>query len=504
MAMTRRRFLQGAAIAGAASLVPIYLSRTAFAGYTYTPNDFINPLAIPREHRGEVFNGKRIFNLLLQHGETEFFKGYKTPTIGVNTSYLGPVLRVNRGDKVAINVNNALSQPSTLHWHGVHLPAKMDGGPHQEIVSGRSWHPKFEIKQPASTQWFHSHVHNYTGAQVYQGLAGLFYIDDENSQRLNIPKTYGVDDIPLVIQDRNFNDDGSFRYVTNMHERMAGVLGGHILVNGVVRPRHKIGHKLTRFRILNGSNARIYNLHFSDNRAFQQIASDGGFLEKPVTLTHLRLSPGERAEIIVEFQNNDDVMLQHKPLPSLNAGMGMGMMAMMMSGGNTPFQVMRFSASNIANDTSEIPETLASLQNWPEQQVNKVRRFGLDMTMGMGMMSGGGGRSGFTINNQSFDMQRIDEVVTLNDIEIWEFTNHSPMPHPVHIHDIQFRILTRNGQPPELNEQGFKDTVLVHPDETVRLITRFENYADDTAPYMYHCHILEHEDQGMMGQFIVT
>ena len=153
---------------------------------------------------------------------------------------------------------------------------------------------------------------------------------------------------------------------------------------------------------------------------------------------------------------------------------------------------------------SALPGKLASIPDWREAQAVKTRRFQLDMSMGMGMMSRGGGDSGFTINKRSFDMQRIDEVIHLNDIEVWEFTNNSPMPHPVHIHDIQFRILSRNGELPPANEQGMKDTVLVNPDETVRLITRFENYADESSPYMYHCHILEHEDQGMMGQFIVA
>lgn len=503
MKMTRRKFLQAAAIAGTASLVPLYLSRSAFAGYAYAPEEFKSPLSIPPEYHGYVKNGKRIFDLKLQHGKTGFFKGIKTSTIGINTNYLGPVLRLKRGEHAAFNVNNALNMPSTLHWHGVHLPGRMDGGPHQEIAPGQIWQPEFEIKQPASMQWYHSHKHNYTGPQVYQGLAGLFYIDDEKSERMDIPQTYGVDDIPLVIQDRNFNRDGSLRYVTSMHERMVGVQGNQVMVNGVIRPLHMIDRKQMRFRILNGANARTYNLHFSDKRSFTQIASDGGFLEKPVSMNHLRLSPGERAEIIVEFSNNDDVMLLHEPIPV--SSIGMGMMAMMMSGNDQPLQVMRFTSKAAGGDISQISDQLTTLPNWSQSKAAKTRKFELDMAMGMGMMmSRGSGGTGFSINQQSFDMRRIDEVVRLNDIEVWEFTNNSPMAHPVHIHDIQFRVLSRNGGPPEANELGMKDTILVNPNETVRLITRFENYADETAPYMYHCHILEHEDQGMMGQFVVV
>jgi FtsP/CotA-like multicopper oxidase with cupredoxin domain len=498
--MNRRNFLRTAAIAGTASLLPLYLSRPAIAGYSYSANDFRSPLAIPPEYHGYVKNGKRVFDLLLQHGITEFFSGYNTPTLGINGSYLGPVLRLKRGDEAVFNVGNGLIAPSTIHWHGMHLPGRMDGGPHQAIGPGEIWRPEFVIRQPASTLWYHSHLHQLTGAQVYQGLAGLLYIDDENSLEMEIPNTYGVDDIPLVIQDRNFNRDGSFRYISNMRDRMAGIQGGQILVNGVVRPQHHVARKQMRFRVLNGSNARIYNLKFSDNRAFVQIASDGGFLPRPIRLNRLRLAPGERAEIIVEFSHNEELMLQHEPLPAGNRGMGM--MAMMMSGNDQPFNIMRLLSNTPGGEMARLPDQLATMPDWSEQQAVKTRRFQLDMTMGMGMMSGGG--SGFTINNRPFDMGRIDEVVRLNDIEIWEFTNKSPMPHPVHIHDIQFRILSRNNGQPGVNEHGLKDTVLVNPNETVRVMTRFENYADEASPYMYHCHILEHEDQGMMAQFVVV
>jgi len=505
MAMSRRNFLQAAAVAGTAAVVPLYLSRSAFASYAYSAEDFVAPLAIPAEYFGVVEKGKRVFDLSLQHGKTEFFRGQKTATMGINGAYLGPVLRLNEGDEAIFNVANHLNQSSTVHWHGVHLPARMDGGPHQEIAAGGLWQPEFTLRQPASTQWYHSHLHGQTGAQVYQGLAGLFYIDDEQSKKSALPKEYGVDDIPLVIQDRNFNRDGSLRYLSGMHERMAGIQGSHILVNGTVRPQHNVARRLMRFRVLNGSNARTYNLKFSDNRAFVQVASDGGLLPSAVTLKRLRLSAGERAEIVVEFGQNEEVMLQHEPLRS--TGRGMGMMSMM-SGDDRAFNVMRFISQKPSGESNLVlPEQLAVMPSWQEKHAVKTRRFKLNMSMGsgmMGMMSGGRGGGNFSINNRSFDMKRIDEVVRLNDIEIWEFTNDSPMAHPMHIHDIQFRILSRNGRLPEANERGLKDTVLVNPREAVRVMTRFEHYADETVPYMYHCHILEHEDQGMMGQFVVV
>ena len=500
MRMNRRRFLQAAAISGAASLVPLYLSRDVFAGYA--AKDFNAPLAIPPELKGRMVGGKRVYDMTLQRGSMQFFEGLDTPTAGINGNYLGPVIRARRGESALFNVKNQLGEPSTIHWHGLHLPARMDGGPHQTIAPGQTWRPEFDINQPASTQWYHSHMYHRTGVQVYYGLAGLFYIDDEHSQNMDLPDQYGVNDIPLVIQDRRFKRDGSFHYISGMRDQMLGVLGNDILVNGVVRPKYEVRQKQMRFRILNGSNARSYNLEFSDQREFVQIASDGGLLEKAVRMRQLHVSPGERAEIVVQFENNEDVMLQHKPLPENKRARGM--MAMMMSGNDRPFNVMRFTSHDPQGEVVKIPARLATIPVWSVADAAVTRRFDLDMQMmGMGMMGGGGNGGGFSINNKSYELEHIDAVVRLNDIEIWEFTNNSPMPHPMHIHDIQFRILDRNGKLPPLNERGLKDTVLVNADETVRVITKFENYADENSPYMYHCHILEHEDRGMMGQFVV-
>lgn len=498
--ITRRKFLKAAAFTGVAGTLPFYYFRSSYAAYSV--DDFITPLNIPPELHGRLENGKRIFDLKLQHGTTQFFQGLHTATIGINSSYLGSTIRTSRGENVVLNVNNQLNENSTLHWHGVHLPAQMDGGPHQVVEKEKTWSPEFKINQAASMQWYHSHAYHRTGVQVYHGLAGLFYIDDPAAQQLELPDTYAVNDIPLVIQDRSFKQDGSFRYVTSMHDQMAGIQGSEILVNGVVRPKLNVTRRQTRFRILNGSNARIYNLEFSDQREFIQIASDGGLLKQPVRLRQLRLAPGERAEILVNFANYQDVLLRHSPLPVHAPMQGMmGMMSRMMGRDDRPFNVMRFTSNKPEGDIQKLPVQLTTLPGWTSASPAKVRRFELDVRMGM--MGGGSGNNGFTINNTSYNPSRIDEVVRLNDIEVWEFKNNSPLAHPMHIHDIQFHILSRNGKPAALNEQGLKDTVLVNPDETVRVITKFENYADDSAPYMYHCHNLEHEDKGMMGQFLV-
>jgi FtsP/CotA-like multicopper oxidase with cupredoxin domain len=341
-----------------------------------------------------------------------------------------------------------------------------------------------------------------TGIQVYFGLAGLLYIDDEHSKALDLPSTYGVDDIPLVLQDRSFNQDGSLRYLGSMHDRMMGMMGQLMLVNGTAFAGFKVQKRLTRLRILNGSNARIYNLEFEDQREFLQIATDGGLLEHPVAMRDIVLAPGERAEILVEFVPDDDVLLRHKPIPR-RAGSGaatMGMMGNMMAANDQPFAIMRFDAAQSSSTVQAIPVRLTVPRNWSPHEAARTRRFNLNMQMGMGMMRGGG----FGINGRPMDMRRIDQRVPLGDVEIWEIVNQSPMAHPFHIHDTQFRIIDRNGHAPMASEQGLKDTVLVYPREKVRIITQFENYADAIKPYMFHCHILEHEDAGMMGQFVVV
>ena len=497
MALGRRRVLQAASLGGFGLLASGFHPLVTAAE---TASSFQNSLALPPLEEGRLIDGARQFDLSLQYGVSNFLGDRPTPTVGINGNYLGPVLRVQQGDEVMFKVTNRLAEPSTLHWHGLNLPAAMDGGPHQVIDPDKTWTSAFKIRQGASTQWYHSHMYHRTGIQVYYGLAGLFYIDDTRSDALNLPSDYGIDDIPLVLQDRSFNEDGSFRYASSMHDRMIGMMGQFMLVNGTAFARFKVKKRLTRLRVLNGSNARIYNLEFADKREFQQIATDGGLLQRPVSMHSIVLAPGERAEILVGFSPGDDVMLRHKSLPE-RAGSSMGMMGNMMATNDQPFDIMRFETTPDLSGPQQIPTQLIKPRNWSVNAVARTRQFTLNMQMGMGMMRGGGG---FGINGRPMDMNRIDARVPLGDVEIWDIFNDSPMAHPFHIHDTQFRILDRGGKPPHANELGLKDTVLINSGERVRVITQFENYADARSPYMFHCHILEHEDAGMMGQFVVV
>jgi len=474
------------------------------------------PLRIPPLLEGTLRDGVKHFDMQIQSGISRFLPGRETPTIGVNGAFLGPTLRLHDGDLVAMNVSNSLPYDTTLHWHGMHVPAKADGGPHQVIKSGKKWSPSFEVRQKAALFWYHSHLMGETGAQVNLGLAGLILVDDKESGGLGLPSEYGIDDIPLVIQDRRFKADGSFAYVSSMHDEMAGFKGDTLLVNGTMRPFLTVKRSRTRLRLLNGSNSRIYNFGFNDGRSLLQIASDGSLLERAVKRRRLRLAPGERAEIIVDMASDQTIKLMSYPDEAGGRGMMGGMMRRMV-GNDETFEVLEMRAGRLEDAGSSIPDRLASLPDWQPDQAQRTREFQLNMPMmggmmgmmrGRGMMGrgshGGGMHELMGINGKSMDLKRIDERVPSGAIEIWKIVNDTPFAHPFHIHDIQFRVLDRDGRAPAAHEHGLKDTVLVDSGETVRVISKFGGYTDPDQPYMYHCHILEHEDAGMMGQFAMV
>jgi bilirubin oxidase len=494
--ITRRNFIKGI---GGVSILASF-SPSILAEITLNRG---NPFVVPPLAKS-VRQGSNIrFNLQINVSQHSFFKGVNTPTLGINQSYLGPVLRANRGDNITINVRNNLKEIATLHWHGMTLPANMDGGPHQAIKPGQTWQSRYQIRQDAATTWYHSHTMHQTGRQVYHGLAGLFIIDDEKSDKLGLPTEYGVDDIPCTLQDRRFNRDGTFNYMSNMPDRMMGMQGSSVLVNGVVTPTLKAKSTLLRLRLHNGSNARTYQLTFSDGRAFHVIAGDCGFLARPFETNQVRLAAAERIEILVDVSDKKIVTL--KSLAGNSSGMGM--MSMMMGGGNQELTIMTIDARQAPASTLKIPSILTQTQLVldPKKSV-ATRKFELQMGMmgGMGMVMGGNRDGMFRINGQSMDINRIDFQVKRNTTEIWEVSNASPMAHPFHVHNVQFRILDRNGKMPHPIETGLKDVVLVEGGEKVRIILSFPEYSDPKTPYMYLCHILEHEDQGMMGQFVVV
>ncbi|MFS0672078.1 multicopper oxidase family protein [Ornithinibacillus sp. 179-J 7C1 HS] len=427
---------------------------------------------------------KAEFHLTAQQGTTEILDGIQSETLGYNGSFLGPVIKVHEGERVKVKMKNDLEDATTLHWHGLLVDGENDGGPHSGIKPGETWEPEFTIEQPAATLWYHPHMMNATAKQVYEGLTGLFIIEDEVSDRLAIPKDYGINDFPLIIQDKKLDETGNIQYNPEMNDMMMGLYGNAYFVNGAISPYLEVPRGMVRLRLLNGSNGRTYQLELNNGQEFFQIASDGGFLEKPVEMTSISLSPAERAEILVDFS-------KFEPGEVIKLVDTISELGKTISKDNVSF--MEFVVSDTESKIYPIPEQLTQIETINPDSATVTREM---------VMAGVG--STLTINGKSMDMGTIDEVVTLNDTEIWEVSNQRTgiqggMPHPFHLHGVQFQVIDRDGNPPPENETGWKDTILVQPGETVRIITTFKH----KGLFMYHCHILEHEDAGMMGQYEV-
>lgn len=287
--MNRRDFVKWTTLVGAASTLPGW-SRFALA-------DSRPALPIPALLEPDA---RSAITLTLQRGQSQFLPGVTTETWGVNGNLLGPALRIRRGKAVNVTVNNRLSVPSTVHWHGLEIPGDIDGGPQGLIAPGQSRSLSFQLDQPASTCWFHPHPHQTSGYQVAMGLAGMVLIEDEASDMLQLPKRWGVDDIPVILQDKRLNDAGQIDYQMDVMTAAVGWFGQHMLTNGAVYPQHGISRGWLRLRLLNGCNARALHLATSDRRPMYVIASDGGFLAEPVKVTELPMLMGERFEVMIE------------------------------------------------------------------------------------------------------------------------------------------------------------------------------------------------------------
>lgn len=426
-------------------------------------------------------SGVRHFTLTAAAGSTEMLPGTSTPTWGFNGSVLGPTIRARRGETVAFDITNELPEVTTVHWHGVHVPARFDGGPHQSIEPGGRWEPTWTVNQPAATLWYHPHPHGSTEKHAYRGLAGLFVVDDDEADGLGLPNTYGVDDVPLIIQDRRFTASGA---LDESDPTDVGLLGDTLVTNGMADTYLKVSTEKVRLRILNGSGGRMYNLGFADDREFAMVASDGGLLAEPATMRRLALSPGERAEIVVTAGQNP-VLLRAFPFEDRG---GLDRDTAAEYGLTESFDVLELRPVANPGRSAALPATLATLPRLDPSTAVAERRFELQW---------------FMINGERMDMNRIDFTPTVDTTEIWTVRNVDNWPHNFHVHDTQFRVLDIDGTPPPPALAGWKDTVYTPPGTTIRLALRFSEYTDPTFPYMYHCHLMLHEDQGMMGQFLV-
>lgn len=445
------------------------------------PAAFDTPLPIPPLAESEVIDGVRVFSLTAQEGEMRFVDGRTTDTWGFNGDYLGPTLRAHRGEKVAFEITNELPETTTVHWHGMHLPAAMDGGPHQPIEAGDTWRPHWTIDQPAGTLWYHPHPHGETEKHVMRGLAGMFILDDETSDELNLPSRYGIDDIPVIVQDKRFDNDGEF--VLDSQGNEIGLLGDTILTNGVWGASLDVTTELVRLRLLNGSTARTYDFALDDGRDFSLIATDGGLLEAPLATDHVRLSPGERADIVVRLEPGQETMLRSIP-PDLG-----DVAAPAAYGGESTFDVMLLRAAETLEPSAPLPEHLADIERFEASDADVERVFEVQDR---------------SINGRTMDMDRIDEVMQVDTTELWTVTNLDRFPHNWHVHDVQFQVIDIDGDQPPPELMGWKDTIYIEPRRDYRIAMRFEDYTDDDNPYMIHCHLLLHEDEGLMSQFVVS
>jgi FtsP/CotA-like multicopper oxidase with cupredoxin domain len=459
------------ALAGVVGVVYLRAGTSTVGKLDFANQLEIPPLLTPRTDA----TGTKVFDLRLQPGTSQLLPGNPTPTWGANGAYLGPTLRASRGDKIRINVRNDLPRATTLHWHGMHLPARDDGGPHQMIDPGATWSPSWRIDQPAATLWYHPHPHGQTADHVYRGVAGLFLLDDPQAAALALPHRYGVDDIPLIIQDKAFRRDGKLD---------SAKLGGQILINGTYNPHVEIGTRLVRLRLLNASVARSYDIGFADNRPFDLIGTDGGLLDRPYRLTRVPLSPGERAEIVAAFAPGEQPVLR-----SFQPDLGENGFGARFNGGDDTFDLLQFRSATRLAGARTVPARLAHHEQ-PDAAHARTRSIAIT--------------SSRSIDGKSMDMGRIDQVVNLGATEIWEVRNRTGELHNFHVHDIQFKLLEYKGGSPPPHLSGWKDTVAIPPGQSVRFITRFTDYADPSTPYMFHCHLLRHEDSGLMGQFVVV
>jgi FtsP/CotA-like multicopper oxidase with cupredoxin domain len=438
--------------------------------------DFEQELAVPPLADSHVSaDGTRVFDLTAGQATTELLPGMPTETWGYNGTYLGPTLRAERGEKVRVEVTNDLAETTSVHWHGMELPAVADGGPHQPIAPGDTWSPTWTVDQPAATLWYHPHPHGATETHVARGLAGMFLIDEpDSSAALALPHEYGVDDVPVIVQDARIARDGTLQ---------TGGLGERAVVNGTAGAHLDVTTERVRLRLLNASVQRVLAFGFSDHRLFDVVAGDSGLLPSAARTDRVRLSPGERAEIVVTMAEGEDVVLRsHAPDLQANA------LVERFNGGGDEFDLVQLRAADRLRPSAEVPATLGRA---PDLDLDGARSRTFEL-------------SGRSINGLSMDMRRIDGAVETGTTEIWEVHNRDGEPHNFHVHGTRFQVLSVDGGTPGPLLAGWKDTVYVPPNGRVELAMRFGEHADPATPYMFHCHLLSHEDGGMMGQFVVV
>lgn len=443
------------------------------------------------------------FDLDLATSSAKLRTGAATSTIAFNgASIWGPTLIMQAGDDVSMSVTNHLREDTTTHWHGLHLPAEMDGGPHQVIAAGATWEPSWTVKNRAATYWYHPHAHELTWKQLNQGAGGFIIVRDDTEAALDLPRTYGVDDIPLVLTSRALS-------TANVIDTER-IYGDHLLANGVIGAVATVPAQMVRFRILNAEIERAYDIGIDDGREFAVIGTDGGLLDAPVATKRLLMYPGERYEIVIDLTGaetgsslrlmayntgkNDREYPGSEPTPPGGTGGAGGGFSSLLN--NRDFELLTVVAKQrTKNAVTSLPTTLVPTGLWTAADATNARTITIN--------DGVNGRP-FYFDDSVYAMDRIDERVVLDTTEAWTIQNTHIFSHSFHMHDVQFAIVERGRGPIPDYEKGWKDTFHISPDEAVTFVARFDDYASTEHPFMYHCHMANHEDEGMMGQFLVV
>jgi len=559
----RRQFLQHSALGLATAAFP-GLSQATKGHFKSLPTPGFNPDVVIEMTAKTAYVPvlRKGPNTKVQKYYARLLKGPKETLQHLKGNYLGPIINYQKGQKVRIFFNNGLTEPSIIHWHGLHVPQKSDGHPMYTIQPDERFVYEFEVMNRAGTSFYHSHTHELTAEQVYQGLAGMITVTDEQEQKLDLPN--GEYDIPFVLQDRNFNKRNQLRYLQGMHGRMSGFLGDTILVNGKPNVEFSVKSRAYRFRALNGSNSRIYKLGWDDGTPLTAIGTDAGLLEKPETRPYIMLAPGERVDLWLDFSGRSvgsklvmyslpytgamppmyEKMQKGKSSKGMGGGMmgGMGMMSMMGGGlaQGAKFPIASFKVTEKVSDSPKLPNRLVNFERLTERDVDNAHD-PLPIAISMKPMRP-------MLNGKSYSMDRVldfEQVPLGSTKKIKIFHDHGmqkgkhgeekgtmdkggmkgkamdmgggmgggmmfSMAHPIHLHGQQYQIISRKPSGMRLDEyatvkdgfidSGWKDTVLVMPGEEIEIIKPFQDYK---GFFLYHCHNLEHEDLGMMRQFYI-
>jgi spore coat protein A len=464
------------------------------------PPAFQVPLPIP-----SVLSGTDL-EIVQREVTAEILPGVPTRLWTYGGTFPGPTIESRRGRALTVAHRNELPVPTVVHLHGGRTPAASDGYPTDLVLPagwghmGHGMHdPRavtslvrrsytFPLDQRATMLWYHDHRMDFTAPAIWRGLAGMHIVRDAAEESLGLPSR----ELPLMIADRAFASDGSLAYPSidpMLHMQpgvqepyIAGVLGDVILVNGAPWPVHEVDAARYRLRILNASNARHYDLEavLDDGRRLDlvQIGADQGLLRAPVIHRNLPIAPAERYDVILDFGQ---------------VPVGSRVRIVNRVGTGRTRDVMAFSVVRKAADSSRVPEVLSDdLPEWQRSEAVRVR----DFSFRAGQMGDG---HGWLIGGQPFAPDRTDVTTRLGDVEIWRLV--ADVHHPVHLHLVGFRVLSRGGGSPLPQDAGLKDTVSLRPGESAEIITRFDGYR---GRYLFHCHNAEHEDMGMMANLEIT